>query len=68
MLGTDLIAPGACPPFSPCGRRWPEGPDEGSRRPVSSTTLAIMVARPLTPALSRKGRGGMSRLDITPEA
>src|SRR5690606_11128697 len=49
-------------PFSACGRRWPgqAGTDGGAsgisgQREQSATGN---VARPLTPTLSRKGRGG----------
>ena len=37
-------------PFSPCGRRWPEGPDEGSRRTIRAkspgTTIPSVGATP----------------------
>jgi hypothetical protein len=51
-------------PFSPCGRRWPEGPDEGFRAAGRHKTLEGTPTRgasarpdPSPPPLSRKGRG-----------
>jgi len=50
--------------FSPCGRRWPEGPDEGwregetkGRRDPSSDRARTTAAPPCAVSLSRKGRG-----------
>jgi len=42
--------------FSPCGRRWPEGPDEGLRDP-SPDRARTTAAPPCAVSLSRKGRG-----------
>jgi error-prone DNA polymerase len=43
-------------PFSPCGRRWPEGPDEGSA-PSGAAATALPSPTPHPRPLSRKGRG-----------
>src|ERR1700733_7609132 len=42
-------------PFSPCGKRWPEGPEEGS---LSGWPAPTLHPRPL----SHKGRGELSLL------
>src|SRR5206468_4214104 len=57
---TTLAMPSAAFPFSPCGRRWREAPDEGFSR------LAILIVRkePLTRLASRgtlPHKGGRER-------
>jgi hypothetical protein len=41
-------------PSPACGRRWPEGPDEGTREGVSGSCDADAPPGALTPTLSRK--------------
>jgi error-prone DNA polymerase len=49
-------------PFSPCGRRWPEGPDEGSA--PQGARLTSRDPTPLTP-LPQGERGTLARLRET---
>ncbi len=48
-------------PFSPCGRRWPEGPDEGSSSQASRASALRRDPSPVTP-LPQGERGTLSRL------
>ena len=56
----------AMPPFSPCGRRGREAPDEGLRREARERGAYAPTPHPLP--LSRKGRGGNARLTQLREA
>jgi len=56
----------ATPPFTPCGRRWREASDEGSRRKASTEGADAPTPHPRP--LSRKGRGEATRLSQLREA
>ena len=47
-------------PFSPCGRRWPEGPDEGFGAVRRLSDVRLTARTPHPQPLSLKGRGGSS--------
>src|ERR1700712_5017885 len=60
-IGSNVIGDraGSILPFSPCGRRWREAPDEGFYQPPLSLrqTPPPSAMLRVAPTLSHKGRG-----------